>query len=423
MKILEVCEFYSERGGGVRTYVEQKFAAAAACGVTLVVVAPGVEDRTEERPNGGKVIWVASPHVPVDKRYCLFSDRKQIDDIVAAERPDFIEASSPWRGAWFAGRQAAEIPKALVLHQDPVSTYPQTVLRHLLSYEQIDFSFGWFFSYLKRLQSLFDVSVAPSTWLSDRLQSKGLIRPEVCAFGVDRSVFAKAERSEFMRRRLLRQCGIDDPSAKLLVTISRYHPEKRLPLMFSAFEKASATQKMGLIVFGDGPDRKNVEKHAAKTPHIHLAGFLNDRQQLAGMLASADAYIHAMPNETYGMAVAEALCAGAPVIAPRAGGILDFVNDQCAELFERDDVDDFANAIRRLFTRDTEKLRAAATTQATSIRNHQNHFFELFSLYSRLAGKPAPALPEPMSVQDVDSVGDIFSPAKAAPIAKAVRIP
>jgi len=41
VKIVDVAEFYAERGGGVRTYVNQKLAAAAAAGHEAVVIAPG----------------------------------------------------------------------------------------------------------------------------------------------------------------------------------------------------------------------------------------------------------------------------------------------------------------------------------------------------------------------------------------------
>ena len=67
MKVLDVNEFFADRGGGVRTYVHQKLAAGRARGVEVVVVAPGSEDRVEARL-GGKVIWVKSPPLPLDPR-------------------------------------------------------------------------------------------------------------------------------------------------------------------------------------------------------------------------------------------------------------------------------------------------------------------------------------------------------------------
>ncbi|HYX47808.1 MAG TPA: glycosyltransferase family 1 protein, partial [Sphingomicrobium sp.] len=41
MRIVDVSAFYSPFGGGVRTYVEAKFRAAARFGHEVVVIAPG----------------------------------------------------------------------------------------------------------------------------------------------------------------------------------------------------------------------------------------------------------------------------------------------------------------------------------------------------------------------------------------------
>ena len=65
MKIVDVAEFYSATSGGVRTYVDQKFLAAAAQGHSLIVIAPGKEKREETR-EGGRLIWVKAPQMPFD---------------------------------------------------------------------------------------------------------------------------------------------------------------------------------------------------------------------------------------------------------------------------------------------------------------------------------------------------------------------
>ena len=230
MRILELAEFYSEQGGGVRTYIAQKFEAARHAGHHLCVVAPGAENRIEQR-EGGKLIWVKSPPIPVDRRYHLFWDRQPIDEIVATEKPDFIEGSSPWRGAWFAGRQSPTIPKALFIHQDPVLTYPQTVFRKILSEKQIDRSFAWFFCYFRRLQSLYQASVVSSEWMARRLADNGMKKPTVIPFGVNKSEFRNARIRKDLRAHMLRACDVHFSGAKLLITISRHHPEKRLPML------------------------------------------------------------------------------------------------------------------------------------------------------------------------------------------------
>ena len=73
MLVVDVNEFYSPTGGGVRTYIDRKMAIMADLGHELVCIACGKEDRVEERAGGGKVIYVKSPGLPFDKNYGLFS--------------------------------------------------------------------------------------------------------------------------------------------------------------------------------------------------------------------------------------------------------------------------------------------------------------------------------------------------------------
>ena len=52
MKIVDVCEFYSPTGGGVRRYINQKLALAHKFGHELTVIAPGAETRMEQAHGG-----------------------------------------------------------------------------------------------------------------------------------------------------------------------------------------------------------------------------------------------------------------------------------------------------------------------------------------------------------------------------------
>ncbi|MEQ9448311.1 MAG: glycosyltransferase, partial [Rhodospirillaceae bacterium] len=99
MKVVEIDEFYSERGGGVRMYTNQKLAACAELGHNTVIIAPGAEDREDVVP-GGKIVWVKAPRIPLDPRYHMFVGRRAIDAIIEQESPDVLVGASPWRGGW-----------------------------------------------------------------------------------------------------------------------------------------------------------------------------------------------------------------------------------------------------------------------------------------------------------------------------------
>ncbi|MFV1883522.1 MAG: glycosyltransferase, partial [Balneola sp.] len=115
MKIVDVAEFYTDHGGGVKTYINQKLQAGAELGHEIVIIAPGKESREEER-FGGKVIWVQSPPLLFDSHYYKFSDEKEIHEILNRENPDLVEASSPWKGGRIVAGWKGNAVKTLIFH-------------------------------------------------------------------------------------------------------------------------------------------------------------------------------------------------------------------------------------------------------------------------------------------------------------------
>ena len=389
MKIADVSEFYSEQGGGVRTYVLQKLAASARLGHQTIIIAPGPADREEIRP-GGKIVWVKAPVLVVDPRYHIFVGLEGVLAVLDRERPDVVEGSSPWRGGWAAARWSGPAVKALFMHADPVAVYPQTLLGGLLGRARVDALFGWFWSYLRRLNSHFDVTVVAGEWLATRFKGFGMRNLRAVPMGVGREVFHDGLRDEKLRQFMLTACGLNE-NARVLISVGRHHPEKRLNLVMEAAAKASTRDKpVGLYLVGDGITRKAVERkathlNAERGAHIHVAGQVTDRARLAGLMASADALLHGSASETFGIAVAEALCCGAPIIVPDAGGAADFAHPDVGEIYATGNADDGAKAILRLLARDQDNLHRAAIERAeATIGNADAHFDQLFSLYQML---------------------------------------
>ena len=58
MRIVDVNEYYSPTGGGVRTYLDRKMGIMADLGHELIVIAPASHNGVEERPGGGRIHWV-----------------------------------------------------------------------------------------------------------------------------------------------------------------------------------------------------------------------------------------------------------------------------------------------------------------------------------------------------------------------------
>ena len=102
---------------------------------------------------------------------------------------------------------------------------------------------------------------------------------------------------------------------KLLLVVSRLEPEKDVAAAIRAMpEVLQHMPKTGLIILGDGSERKNLETLAeelAVADHIIFEGTRNP----ASYYKVADVVLVTSKFEGYGMVIVEALLAGAPVIS------------------------------------------------------------------------------------------------------------
>jgi glycosyltransferase involved in cell wall biosynthesis len=101
------------------------------------------------------------------------------------------------------------------------------------------------------------------------------------------------------------------------LVLARLVPYKRIDLAIQAFNRLGKR----LVIVGDGRDRARLE--AMSGPSIEFRGRL-PQDEVDHMLASCRALI--WPGiEDYGLVPVEAMASGRPVIARRAGGVLDTI--------------------------------------------------------------------------------------------------
>lgn len=383
MKIVDVAEFYTDTGGGVKTYINQKMKAARKHGHEMVVIAPGTKSGEEQR-NGGRVIWIKGPKLILDPNYVILWRKKKVHEILEREQPDILEGSSTWTGGYFAGTWKGDAVKTFIFHQDPVAVYPQTFLSGIFSLSTIDRLFGFAWKYIRKVSNMYDVTIVSGNWLKNRLKQFDINNPVTVRFGIDKNFFSPRRRNKELRKKLLAELGLDE-NAALFISVSRYHPEKRMSTIIDGFKKASQKKPMGLIVFGSGPLKKWISYKTKNTDHIKLKGFTSNRDELADIMASSDYFLHGSAAETYGIVVAEAICSGLPVVVPESGGARDFGNHDYSEIYKTGSSNDLARAILQIIERDRASLAAACEKAAENhIRSVDDHFENLFALYEKM---------------------------------------
>lgn len=399
MKILDVTEFYSERGGGVRSHLSLKGHVLCQLGHEHVVVAPGAEDASPlARAGGGaRVIRIRGPASPYDPTYHLLARFDKIRAIVARERPDVLEIHSPYLAA--AGALRA-LPgtygvRTFQWHSDFIDTYggvlesragklapaARTLTRPLAAS---------LWSLVRGIARRCDATLVASRWQADKLGAHGVPHVVRLPFGIEHDVFREDARSDATRAELL---GERDAATPILVAVGRFAIEKRWDVVLDAFVRVRARRSALLVLVGDGPERARMQARIEATPFARDAlflGFVKGREALARVLASADALVHGCPFETFGLSIAEAMSCGLPCVVPDEGGAAEMHEPSSGERYRALDVEACAAAVVRLLDRVAERgpaLRAAAAARARTLPTVRAQFEHQVALYADLLSR------------------------------------
>ena len=386
MRIADVSAFYTPAGGGVRTYVEAKLKAAARFGHEMVMIVPGPVNETTRRGPGAYLVSVASPPMPLDRRYRYFDDERALHAVLDAWQPDHVEASSPWSSATMVGRWQGNASRSLMMHADPLAAHAYRWLGGLASTARIDAWFGWFWRHLRGLGQMFDTVVCANAQFADRLLEGGVANVETIRMGVEGGVFAPSLRSAALRSAALRSLGLDE-TATLLIGVGRFSAEKRWPMVLRAVAAAGRSHPLGILLVGDGRQRARLELLAGRLASCTIWPRIEDRNELACLMASADALVHGCEAETFCLVAAEARASGIPIIVPDRGAALDQLAGGGGTSYRAGSEQDLTQAIGAFIERGPQLQRAAAT-RSSRVRTMDEHFAALFARYEQLAGWP-----------------------------------
>lgn len=134
--------------------------------------------------------------------------------------------------------------------------------------------------------------------------------------------------------------GVTPARRKGFVITGRQTPYKRIDLAVAA----CTALNVPLTVYGTGPEHEKLKAMAG--PSVSFAGWAS-RDDVNKGLQSAEAFL--FPGiDDFGIAAVEALAAGTPVIAYKAGGTLDFVKPGVTgEFFEEQTVESLSECLKK----------------------------------------------------------------------------
>lgn len=210
-----------------------------------------------------------------------------------------------------------------------------------------------------------DRIIAPSGSVADVLRERGVTVPiTTLPTGIDTRFFAGGNREAGWKRH-----GIPR-GAYVVGHVGRLAPEKNpvfLTESVAAFLKLRPDARF--LVVGDGPSRDEIQsicEQAGVADRLHLTGKLSGHD-LADAYRSMDVMAFASHSETQGMVLAEAMAAGAPVVALDASGARDIVRDrENGRLLAREDVGEFAAALSWIASADDSRWRLISAAVAAT---------------------------------------------------------
>src|SRR3954470_5030325 len=359
MRIADLCAFYTPSGGGVRTYVEAKLRAASRFGHEVIVIAPGRHHEVIRCGPGAILVTIPAPQLPVDRRYRYFHDEAAVHAALDAWQPDHVEASSPWSSATMVGRWQGAASRSLVMHADPLAAYAYRWLGGVAPRDAIDRCFGWFWRHLRGLGRMFDTVVCANSQLAGRLAAGGVEKARTIPMGVQPGLFSPSQRSPSLRQSALAQLGLD-ADGHLFLAVGRFSAEKRWDMVLRAAGECGRRLPVGLVLVGDGPRRQKLQMIAEQYRNVAVLPAINERAQLASLLASADALVHGCESETFCLVAAEARASGIPLIVPDRGAAGDQLAPNVGALYRAGSEISLQRALERFINRGSELQRAAA---------------------------------------------------------------
>lgn len=106
----------------------------------------------------------------------------------------------------------------------------------------------------------------------------------------------------------------------IVLMVTRLVREKNIPLAMCAFRTAlKALPGAGLVIVGDGPLRKELERKAARLGIGKNVQFEGSKSDPAPYYASSDLYLLSSNFEGYGRSVIEAAASGIPIVMTDVG--------------------------------------------------------------------------------------------------------
>jgi len=209
-----------------------------------------------------------------------------------------------------------------------------------------------------------DQIIVPTPSVGEIIKNWGVINKNIVAIptGVEENQFANPDRANIRKK-----YDVKDDEV-LLFVMTRLTEEKNMEFLVDAvLEVLKKNNNAKFMICGDGDLKKKLIKKVADmelSDKVIFVGIVPDNEK-KNYYAAGDIFVYASKSETQGMVLTEAMYSGLPVVAVRATGIKDIVEEGKTGLLVLENKEEFSAAVQKLI--DNESLRINFREEAKKV--------------------------------------------------------
>jgi glycosyltransferase involved in cell wall biosynthesis len=209
-----------------------------------------------------------------------------------------------------------------------------------------------------------DAVITPTRSVIDIIKNWGVANKHISAIptGVEEDQFSNPDRN-----RIRKEYDVRDDEV-LLVLLTRLTAEKNVEFLLDAvmglFEK---NPNLKFMICGDGDLKSILVKKVSENglgDKVIFVGIVPNEEK-KDYYAAGDIFVYASKSETQGMVLTEAMYTGLPIVAVRATGVQDIVEDGQTGFLVSEDKNEFQAAVQKLIG--NKNLRTKFSDEAKKI--------------------------------------------------------
>lgn len=211
-----------------------------------------------------------------------------------------------------------------------------------------------------------DLVIVPTGIVADYLQEIGVKTPlNVVPTGIKTADYKKGDREWLQKKYKI------SPDDRVLLFVGRLGQEKNIPFLLESFKKTrSRINNAVLVIVGGGPEEEELKNMSVKLELGECVIFTGTMSphDVINCYAGSSLFVFSSVSETQGIVIAEAKATGLPVVAVRAYGASEMVEDGLDGFLTDPVPEQFADKVTELLQNDQLRMEMGKNAEINADR-------------------------------------------------------